>query len=82
MSLWICRRHKRLCWSSDCAGPNQHDNRYAHTERIAENLSANPNSSVAVAPMLEVAVLPAVADKDLPPSYDSLFPEQSNPSTT
>ncbi|KAK9300340.1 hypothetical protein QLX08_006889 [Tetragonisca angustula] len=37
------------------------------------------NPPVPSAPMLEVAVPSSVADKDLPPSYDSLFPEQNNP---
>lgn len=71
--LWICKRSQKLCWATDCADPSvctrpgplpRHEN------------TVNP--PVPTAPMLEVAVPSSVADKDLPPSYDSLFPEQSN----
>lgn len=79
MGLWICRRNKKLCWSSDCAGPGGQDNRLSRIEREA---AGSANAPVVVDPMLQVATAPSVLDKDLPPSYDSLFPEQSSPPAT
>lgn len=76
MSLWICRKHSILCWSSDCAGPPL-DGNVVHVERGAVG---SVNLPVPTAPMLEVAVPSPV--KDLPPSYDSLFPQQSSNSNT
>lgn len=73
MGLWICRRHKKLCWSSDCAGPSSHEHRTADRDSVGPNPGG-------VAPM-EIDVLPSPLDKDLPPSYDSLFPEQANRAT-
>ncbi|XP_076234558.1 uncharacterized protein LOC143179288 [Calliopsis andreniformis] len=79
MCLWICKRSQKLCWSLGCANPNVCSTRPGPLPHEAEG-TANP--SVPSAPMLEVAVSSSVADKDLPPSYDSLFPEQSNPIRT
>ncbi|KAK0179226.1 hypothetical protein PV327_008036 [Microctonus hyperodae] len=79
IGLWICRRHKRLCWSADCAGPDANDDRFNNNERSSTNAV---HRSVPTAPMLEVSVLSSATDKDLPPSYDSLFPQHSNPSST
>ncbi|XP_076638444.1 uncharacterized protein LOC143350306 [Colletes latitarsis] len=76
MCLWICKRSQKLCWALDCADPSACSTRPGPLPREPEG-SANP--PVPTAPMLEVAVSSSVADKDLPPSYDSLFPEQSNP---
>ena len=76
MCLWMCKRSQKLCWSLDCADPSVRSTRPGPVARDTER-SANP--PVPTAPMLEVAVSSSVADKDLPPSYDSLFPEQSNP---
>lgn len=70
MCLWICKKSQKLCWSSDCAGPNV-------CSPDADG-GQGSNRAVSTAPMLEVAVS-SPADKDLPPSYDSLFPERSNP---
>ncbi|CAK9834146.1 hypothetical protein ANTRET_LOCUS10717 [Anthophora retusa] len=75
MCLWICKRSQKLCWSIDCADPNV-CSRTWHLQPSTEGTAA---PVVPSAPMLEVAVSSSVADKDLPPSYDSLFPEQSNP---
>jgi len=77
MCLWICKKSHKLCWSSDCAGPNV-CSRPNSLPQDADG-GAGSNRTVPTAPMLEVAVSSPVADKDLPPSYDSLFPEQSNP---
>ncbi|KAL0100889.1 hypothetical protein PUN28_019345 [Cardiocondyla obscurior] len=76
MCLWICKKSQKLCWSSDCAGPNACSR---PTSFPGEDGGQGSNRGVPTAPMLEVAVSSPVADKDLPPSYDSLFPEQSNP---
>ncbi|XP_025154116.1 uncharacterized protein LOC105184658 isoform X2 [Harpegnathos saltator] len=75
MCLWICKRSQKLCWSSDCAGPNV----CSRPGSLPPDVEGPANRAVPTAPMLEVAVSSPVADKDLPPSYDSLFPEQSNP---
>ncbi|XP_028049040.1 uncharacterized protein LOC105837707 [Monomorium pharaonis] len=74
MCLWICKKSQKLCWSSDCAGPNVCSRPVSLPDADAVQGS---NRAVPTAPMLEVAVSSPVADKDLPPSYDSLFPEQS-----
>ncbi|XP_012226891.1 uncharacterized protein [Linepithema humile] len=77
MCLWICKKSRKLCWSSDCAGPNA----CSRPDSLSQDADGGSGSNRAVptAPMLEVVVTSPVADKDLPPSYDSLFPEQSNP---
>ncbi|CAK9801995.1 hypothetical protein ANTPLA_LOCUS3041 [Anthophora plagiata] len=71
MCLWICKRSQKLCWSINFADPN--------VWQLQPNTEGTAAPVVPSAPMLEVAVSSSVADKDLPPSYDSLFPEQSNP---
>lgn len=76
MCLWICKRSQKLCWSVDCAGPAVCSTRPG---TLPHELEGPINPPVPTAPMLEVAVSSSVTDKDLPPSYDSLFPEQSNP---
>ncbi|KMQ95718.1 hypothetical protein RF55_4050 [Lasius niger] len=76
MCLWICKKSRKLCWSSDCAGPHM-CSRPGSLPDADGGLGSN--RAVPTAPMLEVAVSSPVANKDLPPSYDSLFPEQSNP---
>lgn len=76
MCLWICKKSQKLCWSTDCAGPNICSRPVSLPDADGGQGS---NRAVPTAPMLEVAVSSPVADKDLPPSYDSLFPEQSNP---
>ncbi|XP_070172189.1 uncharacterized protein [Polyergus mexicanus] len=76
MCLWICKKSRKLCWSSDCAGPNM----CSRPDSLPDaDGGLGSNRAVPTAPMLEVAVSSPVANKDLPPSYDSLFPEQSNP---
>ncbi|XP_076293757.1 uncharacterized protein LOC143215484 [Lasioglossum baleicum] len=76
MGLWICKRSQKLCWSLDCSDPTVCSSRPGPLPHETEG-TVNP--PVPTAPMLEVAVSSTVADKDLPPSYDSLFPEPSNP---
>ncbi|CAL7934832.1 unnamed protein product [Xylocopa violacea] len=71
MCLWICKRSQKLCWSSQ--------NMFSLPGQLVTHTGGSVVPSVPSAPMLEVAVASSVADKDLPPSYDSLFPEQSNP---
>ncbi|KAH0948410.1 hypothetical protein HN011_002801 [Eciton burchellii] len=80
MCLWICKKSQKLCWSSDCAGPNA----CSRPNSLPQDTDggAGSNRAVPTAPMLEVAMSSPVADKDLPPSYDSLFPEQENPATS
>ncbi|KAF7391286.1 hypothetical protein HZH66_009766 [Vespula vulgaris] len=64
-----------LFWSSDCAGPSAHS---SLSRSGGQESGSTSNPQVPTAPMLEVVVPPPVLDKDLPPSYDSLFPEQNN----
>nr|XP_034191881.1 uncharacterized protein LOC117609529 [Osmia lignaria] len=72
MCLWICKRSQKLYWAVDYTDQNA-----ARTVPPEAERSTNP--PVPSAPILEVAVPSSVNNKDLPPSYDSLFPEQSNP---
>ncbi|KYN42273.1 hypothetical protein ALC56_03411 [Trachymyrmex septentrionalis] len=76
LCLWVCKKSQKLCWSSDCAGPNVCSRPVSLPDADGGQGS---NRAVPTAPMLEVAMSSPVVDKDLPPSYDSLFPEQSNP---
>ncbi|XP_078036144.1 uncharacterized protein LOC144469580 [Augochlora pura] len=75
MGLWICKRSQKLCWSLDYSDPTVCSSRPGP---LPHETLGTVNPPVPTAPMLEVAVSSTVADKDLPPSYDSLFPEQSN----
>ncbi|KAF7992664.1 hypothetical protein HCN44_005008 [Aphidius gifuensis] len=92
-SLWICKRYKIFCWSPDCMmnsstiNNNNNDNSYHNnnTSRIIDNDIDNnfsTNQSSSVPPVLLVSVLPSSHDKDLPPSYESLFPERINSAAT
>lgn len=80
MCLWTCRKHKKLCWSPDCAGPNIAGANPPSTDSRQRDPSGR--SVVPTAPMLEEATTRPVHDKDLPPSYDSLFPDQPIPAAT
>lgn len=79
LCMWICRKHEIFCWSPDCAGPANtvNSSTFGLPMERGEQSAANP-PHVSSAPMLEVAVPASLHDKDLPPSYDSLFPTQSN----
>ncbi|OAD53129.1 hypothetical protein WN48_10758 [Eufriesea mexicana] len=77
MCLWIYKRSQKLCWSMDCVNPNACP-RPAPLPIILHEYEGSVIPSMPSAPMLEVAVPSSVADKNLPPSYDSLFPEHSN----
>lgn len=76
MCLYICKKHKILCWSSDCAGPRPRT--CSRPDIITHEPQHSANVSVPVAPMLEVSMPLSTIDKDLPPSYESLFPEHSH----
>ncbi|XP_003426410.1 uncharacterized protein LOC100677875 [Nasonia vitripennis] len=79
LCLWICRKHKKLCWSPDCAGPSNTVSGSTSGLPMERGEQGAPNPPyVPTAPMLEVAVPSSLHDKDLPPSYDSLFPTQSH----
>ncbi|KAI4498068.1 hypothetical protein M0802_006892 [Mischocyttarus mexicanus] len=75
--VWACKKKDMIFWSLDCAGPNTRTSDRLARSGIQESGSTS-NRQVPTAPMLEVVVPPPVVDKDLPPSYDSLFPEQNN----
>ncbi|XP_046740657.1 uncharacterized protein LOC124408042 [Diprion similis] len=78
--LWACRKNKKLCWSPDCAGPNiDRANSQPLDLRIQD---VNSQSNVPSAPILHEPTTRPVQDKDLPPSYDSLFPDPTVAGTT
>ncbi|XP_046478114.1 uncharacterized protein [Neodiprion pinetum] len=78
--LWVCRRHKKLCWSPDCAGPNVDS---ANSQPLDLGIrDVNSQSNVPSAPILHEPTTRPVQDKDLPPSYDSLFPDPTVAGTT
>ena len=79
MCLWICKRSQKLCWSTDCVLMSIDSDVCSRPGTLPRETEGSVNPPVPSAPMLEVAVPSSVADKDLPPSYDSLFPEQNNP---
>ena len=81
LCLWICRKHEQLCWSSDCAGPQVNSGSISGLPTERGDQSAN-TPYIVTTPMLEVGISSSVQDKDLPPSYDSLFPPQNNTETT
>ncbi|XP_058810687.1 uncharacterized protein LOC131675657 [Phymastichus coffea] len=82
LCIWICRKHKKLCWSSDCTRPSSSISSNNAGMPMEPNQQSTPNPPlVSSVPMLEVAV-PTSQDKDLPPTYDSLFPTQQNTDTT
>lgn len=72
--------------TSSTINNNNNDNNYHNnnTNRIIDNDIDNfsTNQASSVPPVLLVSVLPSSHDKDLPPSYDSLFPERINSTAT
>ncbi|CAH0555980.1 unnamed protein product [Brassicogethes aeneus] len=76
LCVWVCRKHKIFCWADDFAHPSPTDesNRNSRViemnEQTGSRLANDHPPSVPTAPSIE-------EDKDLPPSYDSLFPEAS-----
>lgn len=64
--IWMCKKHKILCWADEFAHPTQ-------TTRVIE-LSENPAVATATAMPSAPAVPPPEEDK--PPSYESLFPSR------
>ncbi|XP_015187678.1 PREDICTED: uncharacterized protein LOC107072341 [Polistes dominula] len=75
--VWACKKKDMIFWSLDCAGPSTRSSDRLARSGVQESESTS-NRQVPTAPMLEVVVPPPVIDKDLPPSYDSLFPEENN----
>lgn len=61
--LWLCKKHKVLCWADEFAHPNRTQTRV---------IEMNENPEVSVAPS---APIPP-PEEDKPPSYDSLFPSR------
>ncbi|PSN50198.1 hypothetical protein C0J52_23704 [Blattella germanica] len=73
--LWIMRRHRKLCWSNDCSGPRPTPpptRVEMHPHLHEEDLRSVPTPSAPIAQ--ERASVTISEDKDLPPSYESLFP--------
>ena len=72
--LWIMRRHKKLCWSDDCNGPrpsppSTRAEMHPHLQEDDSRLHPAPS-----APSTDRGSVSVAEDKDLPPSYESLFP--------
>ncbi|XP_014209208.1 uncharacterized protein LOC106639906 [Copidosoma floridanum] len=78
MCFWICKKNAIFCWSQDCAGPSATSRHASSIGMEQGERGATSPPYVPTAPMLEVAVSTSANDKDLPPSYDSLFPPHTN----
>ncbi|KRT80021.1 hypothetical protein AMK59_6557, partial [Oryctes borbonicus] len=68
--LYICRKQRKFCWSDNFASPNT-------TTQTQPTRVIEMNES-SVQPPNTAAALPSndQEDKDLPPSYESLFPSR------
>ncbi|XP_022916038.1 uncharacterized protein [Onthophagus taurus] len=64
--IYLCRKYKKLCWSEDWSQPQQSSE--AQTPRVIE-MNEQPSQSQEQTDDRNVV-------KDLPPSYESLFPDR------
>lgn len=70
--LYICRKQRKFCWSDDFAGPDT--TIQSQTTRVIE-MNESPNQSTTTN-ITAPTTNNQEEDKDLPPSYDSLFPSR------
>lgn len=63
--LWLCKKHKVLCWADEFAHPPN------RTQTRVIEMSENPE----VTPTPSAPVIPP-PEEDKPPSYESLFPSR------
>lgn len=66
--LWVCRLHKILCWAEDFSNSSTSQNPPVSPSIEMCETNMQPSQPAPTAPTNYEA------DKDLPPSYDSLFP--------
>ncbi|XP_060528464.1 uncharacterized protein LOC132703311 [Cylas formicarius] len=72
LCLWVFKKHKLLCWAEDFAHPCETtSNRNSRVMELSEQTGARLARSTDPQPNAP----PAEEEKDLPPSYDSLFPD-------
>ncbi|XP_044733663.1 uncharacterized protein LOC123296267 [Chrysoperla carnea] len=69
--VWICKRFNLFCWSHTFAAGTNRSTQHSNVEMNLQGSTPTPNiPTVPSAP-------PVSADKDLPPPYESLFPERA-----
>lgn len=77
LCIWSCKKHQVLCWSEDFANPSttvaEAEANAARASRVME-MNEQTGARLANAPNVPTAP-PQEDDKDLPPSYESLFPD-------
>ncbi|XP_022188644.1 uncharacterized protein LOC111047243 [Nilaparvata lugens] len=65
--IWLCRSCELLCWSVDACRHNQQPNAaHAHDDELTPTAPPPPSHSSAA----------SGEDKDLPPAYETLFPDR------
>lgn len=75
--LWLCRKYKKLCWSNTFAGPTTTNENTQSVDANESNMHPIPMpSTTRVVASTAVTSVNLEEDKDLPPSYDSLFPNR------
>ncbi|XP_069688251.1 uncharacterized protein [Periplaneta americana] len=77
--LWLLRHNSKLCWSSDCSGRRRQTPPASRVEmhpHVQDEESRSLPTPSAPADSSESAPVSTSEDKDLPPSYESLFPER------
>ncbi|KAF5283179.1 hypothetical protein FQR65_LT02691 [Abscondita terminalis] len=75
--IWFCRKYKRLCWSDNFSGPSEPNQNMENRETNESNMhNISMSSSARVVSSSARANVNSDEDKDLPPSYDSLFPNR------
>lgn len=65
--IWLCKKHKVLCWADEFAHPNRTSGSPARVMEMSEQPGVVAASGVPTAPPPE---------EDKPPSYESLFPSR------
>lgn len=63
--LWLCKKHKVLCWADEFARPNRTETRVIEMNETREHTNAPPTAPPFPPP-----------EEDKPPSYESLFPSR------
>ncbi|XP_031352116.1 uncharacterized protein LOC116177315 [Photinus pyralis] len=72
-SLWLCRKYKKFCWDENFAN-SSNTNRTVETEENEE--TSNNISLPSTTRDTTLHNINADEDKDLPPAYDTLFPNR------
>ncbi|XP_076253501.1 uncharacterized protein LOC143191946 [Rhynchophorus ferrugineus] len=68
--MWATKKHKSCCWADNFAHPTSQDNRNSRVMEMNEQTGARlAEPSLTSQPTVQID-----EEKDLPPTYDSLFP--------